>query len=141
MSRRKLRTRSAAYGSWLFTGVRESESRGRAPDNQNAGYPRRSESIRRHANRRHRGAVLLTGADAHDALDRQHEDLAVADFTRASAGADGVDGRLHEVIGDADLDADLFVQLHLDGHAAVGFDALGLAAVSLHVRDRQAGHF
>ena len=64
------------------------------------------------------------GADAEDALDRQHEDLAVADVAGARGGADGVDRRLDEVIGDADLEPHFLRQLHLHGRAAVGLDAL-----------------
>ena len=63
-----------------------------------AGAPRSSilsrsglnRSIRRHADRRDRRLILLARADADHPLDRQHEDLAVADV----AGARAVDDRL-----------------------------------------------
>ena len=53
---------------------------------------------------------------------------------------DRVDGRLHEVVRDADLEAHLLGERHLHARAAVVLDVLHLAAVALHAADRQAAH-
>ena len=91
-----------------------------------------------HRDRRHRRLIFLTRADAVDLLDRQHEDLAVADRPRAGAAQDGLHGRLHEVIGDANLQADLLGQRHLHRGAAIRLDLFDLAAVPPHLADGQA---
>src|SRR3954468_5687941 len=90
--------------------------------------------------RRHGAVVDLAGADPDCAHERDDEDLAVADLAGAAALADRVDGRLHEVLRHGDLDPDLVRQAHLHGRAAVGLDALELAAVALHAADRDAAH-
>ncbi len=48
-----------------------------------------------------------------------------------------MNGRLDEVVGDADLDADLLGQADLDGRTAIRLDALDLAAVSLNAADAE----
>src|SRR3954449_11373929 len=92
------------------------------------------------AHRGHGAVVDLARAYAHRAHERHHEDLAVARLAGAAALADRVDGRLHEVLRHGDLDADLVRKPHLHGGAAVGLDALELAAVTLHAADRDAAH-
>ena len=54
--------------------------------------------------RRNGHIVGLTGADAHGALEVEHEDLAVADLARLAAGAQGIDRGLDECLGDGDLE-------------------------------------
>ena len=69
------------------------------------------------------GAVVgLTGADPHHALQREHEDLAVADVAGPPAITERLERRLDEVVGDRDLEADLLRETHLDRRAAVGLD-------------------
>src|SRR6188472_128217 len=78
----------------------------------------------------HRGDRLdvgLPGPDANGALQRDDEDLAVADLAGARAGAERVDGGLHERIGDGDLEADLLREPDLHGGAAVRLDTVELA--------------
>src|SRR5215204_520853 len=84
--------------------------------------------------------VFLAGADAHDLLNRHHHDLAVAHFAGARRGDDRVDGRLHEMVGDADLETDFLGERHLDAGAAIILDVLDLAAMPLHAADRQAAY-
>src|SRR4051812_42252227 len=68
--------------------------------------------------------------DAHGALERDHEDLAVADVAGAGRFADGAEGALHELVRDGDLEADLVRQPHLHGRPAVGLDPLELSPVA-----------
>src|SRR3954452_13987359 len=88
----------------------------------------------------HGAVVDLAGAYSNGPHERHHEDLAVAHLARATALADRVDGRLHEVLRHGDLDTNLVREAHLHGRAAVGLDALELAAVALHAADRDAAH-
>src|SRR3954468_6720352 len=88
----------------------------------------------------HGAVVDLARAYAHRAHEWHHEDLAVAHLAGTAALADRVDGRLHEVLRHGDLDPDLVREAHLHGRAAVGLDALELAAVALHAADRDAAH-
>src|SRR3954469_526048 len=90
--------------------------------------------------RRHGAVVDLAGADPDRAHERDDEDLAVANLAGAPALADRMDGRLHEVLRHGDLDADLVREAHLHGRAAIGLDALELAAVALDPADRDAAH-
>ena len=90
--------------------------------------------------RRHGEVVGLAGADAHDALERDDEDLAVADLVGAPAVAERVDRRLDERVGDGDLEAHLVGEADLHGRAAVGLDAVELAAVALHAAHREPAH-
>ena len=92
------------------------------------------------AHRRDGRGVELAGADADDLLDGQDEDLAVADLAGPRALDDRLHGRLDEVVGDADLEAHLLGEPHLHGRAAVGLDAVDLAAVALDARHREAAH-
>src|SRR5262245_50299093 len=78
--------------------------------------------------------------DANTVLQRQDENLAVADpaFRTGSASLhDGVDGRLDEVFVDGDLELHLAEQLHSQFVTAVGFGMAFLPAETLHVHDRE----
>src|SRR3954452_21452534 len=88
--------------------------------------------------RRDSALVGLAGADPYGALQRDDEDLPVADLPGAAALAERLDRRVDEVVGDGDLKAHLLRQGHLHGRAAVRLDALELAAVPLHPADRNA---
>src|SRR5206468_3906884 len=79
-------------------------------------------------------------SDAVDLLDGEDEDLSVSHGSGLRGGEDRLDRRLDEVVGDANLEADFLRELHLDGRAAVGLDALGLAAVPLDPMEGQAAH-
>ena len=92
---------------------------------------------------RHRGDGVVVGlgrADAHHALERHDEDLAVADLAGLRALAQRVDRRLDERVGDRDLEADLLRQAHLHARAAVGLDPVELTAVALHAAERDPAH-
>ena len=84
--------------------------------------------------------VGLAGADAHRALEVDHEDLAVAHLAGAAAVAERVDRRLDEGVGDRDLEANLLGEAHLHGGAAVGLDPLELTAVPLDTTHRYPPH-
>ena len=80
---------------------------------------------------RERRVVALTGADADHALDRLHEDLAVAHHTGAGGLEDGLDGRLHERLGADHFDLHLLAELqHHAGGAILLDDPVG--AISVH---------
>src|SRR5262249_17903403 len=85
------------------------------------------------------GAAALAGADADAVLQRQHEDLAVADGA-GLAGAGGVDdrldGRLDERLVDGDLQLQLRQQPDLHLRAAVHLGVAALPAAAAHVADR-----
>src|SRR5207245_615414 len=49
----------------------------------------------------------LAGADADHLVDRQHEDLAVADAAGLGGERDGLDHLVHEIVLDDDLELDL----------------------------------
>src|SRR5687768_9161969 len=87
---------------------------------------------------RDRGLILFTCADPDDLLHRKYEDLPVAHLPGPSTANDGVDGGFDKMIGHTDLDPDFFLQLHLHGGAAIGFDALHLPTVALDPMNRQA---
>src|SRR5436309_10883582 len=78
-------------------------------------------------------AAALAGADADAVLQRQHEDLAVADLAGV-AGAGGVhdrlDRRLHERLVDGDLQLDLRQQPDLELAAAVDLGEAALPAAA-----------
>src|SRR3954465_12013610 len=61
--------------------------------------------------------VALSGADADDRLELLHEDLAVAHFTGAGGGEDGLDGGLEEWLGDGHLDLHLVAEFEDEGGA------------------------
>src|SRR6266540_772332 len=90
--------------------------------------------------RGHGGLIGLSGADPHRALDGDDEDLSVADLAGPRAVADRVDGRLHEVVGDPDFEANLVSDFDLDGAAAVGLDPVELSAVALHLAHRDSAY-
>jgi hypothetical protein len=90
--------------------------RGRPRRGGRGGRPARGRARGRPAgpsgpDRRQRLRVLLAGADAHDVVERLHEDLAVADVAGAGGRHDRVDRRLHEGLRDGDLELDLLVEL------------------------------
>src|SRR6185369_3966217 len=91
--------------------------------------------------RRDRGLVLLTRTDAVDLLHGHDEDLAVPDVARARGSDDRVHGRLHEMIGHADLEPHLLGQLHLHGRPTVVLDSFQLTAVPLHTADGETADF
>src|SRR5947199_2184282 len=86
----------------------------------------------------------LAGADADAVLQRQDEDLAVADAALRPGAAglhDGVDGRLDEVLVDGDLQLHLAQQVDGQLVAAVDLGVALLPAEALHVHDGHAEHF
>jgi hypothetical protein len=84
--------------------------------------------------------VDLAGADPYRLVERDNEDLPVADLAGATALAERLDRRLDEVIGDRDLEANLLRERHLDCRPAIGLDALELTAVPHHAGKRQPAH-
>src|SRR5262245_31714519 len=96
---------------------------------------------RRHLHGRDGLFVLLARSNAEDLLDRHHEDLAVADFSRPRALQHGPDRGFDEVVGHADLEAHLVGELHLHRRAAIGLHVFALAAVPLHAADGETLHF
>src|SRR3954447_21630087 len=102
--------------------------------------PARREAGRRTERRRRRWTPLvgLAGPDVRAALDRNHEDAAVADFAGARRGRDGRDRRLDELRGHHRLDHGLGQQVDVVFGAAVGGRVALLAAVAAHFRHRQA---
>src|SRR5688500_7823616 len=86
--------------------------------------------------RRHGAVIGLAGADAHHAVERDDEDLAVADLPGPRTLAEGVDRRLDERVGDRDLEADLVRQAHLHGSPAIGLDAVELTSMPLDATER-----
>src|SRR5829696_850223 len=79
---------------------------------------------------RERGVVLLARANADDALDRLHEDLAVADGAGACALDDRVDRGLHEWLGADHLDLDLVLELEHHGATPIVLETILLAAMA-----------
>src|SRR5262245_37144411 len=85
----------------------------------------------------------LAGADADHLVERQDEDLSVADLPLLAGPAalqDGVDGRLDELLVDGDLQLHLADQVHLVLMPSVDLGVSLLAADALDVADRQAEH-
>src|SRR5690348_8697937 len=85
--------------------------------------------------------AALAGADADAVLQRQDEDLAVADATLGPGAAglhDGVHRRLDEVLVDGDLQLHLAEQVHRQLVAAVHLRVALLPAEALDVDDGQA---
>src|SRR5690606_19066095 len=82
--------------------------------------------------------VDFAGADAHRLVDRNDEDLAVADL----AGARGAGQRLDHLIGPvarhADFDAEFRQEAHRVLGAAIDFLVALLPAVALHLGDGHA---
>src|SRR5688500_12747697 len=90
--------------------------------------------------RRHGKLVLLARADSIHLLNRQHENLAIANV----AGARGRQDRLHRPLDERlrhrDLQPRFCCQFHFNRHATIRVHALELAAVPVHARDRDAAH-
>src|SRR5687768_8263958 len=84
--------------------------------------------------------VGFTRADANGTLEREDEDLAVADLAGAAALAERLERRIDEVVGHRDLEPDLVGESHLHGGAAVGLDPVELTAVTLDAGYRGAAH-
>src|SRR5947199_4487977 len=90
----------------------------------------------------HRGerrVIELAGANPDHALDRLHEDLAVADFAGARGRQDGLDARLHKWLRADHFDLHLFLEFHDDGGAAILLDDLLLAPVAADASQRDPG--
>src|SRR5688572_488588 len=79
----------------------------------------------------------LTGADADDFIDRQHEDLAVADAPGLGRGHDRVHDLLDVFVFDDELDLDLGEKIHDVFGAAV---QLGMALLPAEALDLEHGH-
>jgi hypothetical protein len=75
--------------------------------------------------------VAFAGADAQRGLDRQHEDLAVADAAGLRGAPDGVDGFLDQVVADHNLDFHLGQEVHDVFGAAIEFGVALLAAEAI----------
>src|SRR5579864_960474 len=92
--------------------------------------------------RRHRcqrGVVPLAGPDPDDAVERLHEDLAVAHRAGAGAGENRLDRRLDERLRAGHLDLYLFVELEHELGAPAHGHQVTLAAVAAAAGDRDAG--
>src|SRR5947209_13293613 len=81
-------------------------------------------------------ATALAGADADAVLQREHEDLAVADLpgTGGAGGVnDGLDRAIDEGVVDGDLQFQLGQELYLDLGAAIHLGIAALPAATAHV--------
>src|ERR1019366_8247772 len=85
-----------------------------------------------------RGLAALVGADAHDILDRQDEDFAVADLAGLGGPHDRVNGLAGSVVGDGDLEFHLREKIHRVFAAAVNLRVALLAAEALDLGDGHA---
>src|SRR5262245_59075200 len=88
-------------------------------------------------------AAAFAGANADAILQRQNEDLAVADRARvAGAGGvdDGLDGRFDEGVVHRDLQLQLGQQTHLKLGAAVDLGVAALPAAAAHIAHRHQVH-
>src|SRR5205807_2608467 len=92
----------------------------------------RADLLAHRGDRGNRRRILLPRADAVDLLHRQHKDLAVSHLAGARGAHDGPHRGLDEVVGDADLEADLLRQPDLDRGSPVGLHAFQLTAVALN---------
>src|SRR5205823_4430368 len=84
------------------------------------------------------GRAAFAGADADAVVERQDENLAVADLPGlGGAGGvdDGLDGRLDEGVVDRYFQLQLGQQADLDLRAAVDFRCTALPAAAAHVAD------
>src|SRR5437867_4415349 len=79
----------------------------------------------------------LTGADAHDLLDRCNEDLAVADLSRPRGFYDRFYRALDEIVGDDHLDLDLGQEIDDVLRTAIELGMALLAAETLDLRHRE----
>src|SRR5581483_7045549 len=82
----------------------------------------------------------FTGANAHDLLEIEDEDLSVADLSRVGGLLDGLDGALEEVVADGGLDLHLRQEVDDVLGAAIELGVALLAAEALHFRDGDALH-
>lgn len=80
----------------------------------------------------------LAGADADRLLDRQDEDLAVADLFGARGRNNGIDGGLDQIIGQYHFDFHLGQEIHHIFRAAVQFGMALLPSEPLDLGDRKA---
>src|SRR5882672_11390165 len=74
------------------------------------------------------GVAVLVGADADDILQREHEDLAVADLAGLGGAGDSGDHLGDDVVGHGDLDLHLGQEVHGVFAAAVDLGVAFLAA-------------
>src|SRR5439155_1190618 len=89
--------------------------------------------------RSHRVGAALAGADAHRLLDRDHEDLAVADLVGLGGLLDRLDGARGEGLLDDDLDFDLGQEVDQVFGAAIDFGVALLPAEAPDLADGHAG--
>src|SRR5207253_1702746 len=94
-----------------------------------------------HCHRRDCRPIFLPRPNPVHFLHRQHEDFAIANFPGGGGSENRLHRRLHEVIGDSDLEPHFVVQLHLHRRPAIGLDLLGLAPVAADSADGEAGDF
>src|SRR5438876_11930457 len=93
--------------------------------------------IRSKSARSHRVGAALAGADPHRLLDRDHEDLAVADLVGLGGLLDRLDGACGESLLDDDLDFDLGQEVDQVFGAAIDF---GVALLPAEAPDLADGH-
>jgi len=84
-----------------------------------------------------RSRAGFAGADPHGVLDRNHEDLAVADLAGAGGGLHGLHGACHGGVVDDRFQLYLRHEVHLVFGAAVDFGLTLLPAIAFDFRDRQ----
>src|SRR5216683_5038250 len=87
-----------------------------------------------------RVGAALTGADTHDFLHRQHENLAVADAARACGALDRVDHLRRHFVGHDNFEFDLGQKINHIFGAAIELGVPFLAAESLYLADSEALH-
>src|SRR5579884_218686 len=130
--------------------VRASLARGRADSAEPGLPPERAEGPRRPPRRGSVSPVLghpvhddvlalLTGADADGLVDRQDEDLPVADLAGARRADDGVDHRVHPRLLDHGLDLHLALQGDVGPRPAVDLGVAALRAAADHLGHGQPG--
>src|ERR1051325_4797618 len=89
--------------------------------------------------RRDGRGVDFSRADTDDALERLHEDLAVADLPRARGRENRLDRRLHERIRARHLEPHFLPEFEHHGPATIVLQHLVFAAVTTHPADGDAG--
>src|SRR4051812_2965886 len=127
-----------ARGRWSSSAPARSRRASMRCHRCRSGWLGRSAARPSGTHRGHGGLIGLACTYPHRPLDRDDEDLPVADLAGAGAVADRLNRRLHEVVRDADLEADLVGHLDLDGAATVGLDAVELTTVALNSAHRDS---
>src|SRR5262245_44009604 len=82
--------------------------------------------------------VGLTRSNAHGALDRHDENLAIADLAGAGGGGDYFDHLVQLLAGDRDFEAELWKKIHLIFGAAIDLGVALLPAVAFHFGHRHS---